>query len=140
MKKILGLIAAVVVSSCASGPKSSDKPRPLFEVLVAEEHGGANFQFYEVLDSEKEMQLLLSDEKTRKLVSADDYKKANFVLLNMGEKTSGGYSITVESARELPDKIVLKIKETAPEGMATTVMTQPYAIVRVNSKKPVEFE
>ncbi|RYG27804.1 MAG: protease complex subunit PrcB family protein [Chitinophagaceae bacterium] len=138
MKKVACILAVITLASCSS--TKTDVKKPLFEVLLSEEYGGANFQFYEVLDSKKEINMLLSDKRLKRKVTAADIEKSNFVLLNMGEKNTGGYKITVTSAEELPDKIVLKVKESQPEGMATMAITQPFAIVRVNSKKPIVFE
>lgn len=141
MKKVLVIITAVIVASCATRKKDTGA-RPLFEVLATEEYGGGSIRFFEILDQENEMSMLLRDENLKGKVSPADLKTSTYVLLNMGEKTSGGYSIMVESARELEDRIVLKVKEKGPEpgAMATMALTNPYAIVRVNSKKKIDFE
>ncbi|NMH29028.1 protease complex subunit PrcB family protein [Flavobacterium silvaticum] len=139
MKKVICLFSVILVVSC-SAPKATTGTKPLFEVLTTSEYGGGNFQFYETLTTEQEIQMLLNDKKLKGKVQPSDVQTANFVLLNMGEKNTGGYSITVESAQEFPDKIVVKVKETKPDGMATMAITNPYAIVKINSKKPIVFE
>ena len=60
----------------------------------------------------------------------------------MGEKTSSGYSIGIDSVEEQADKIIVTVKETKPEqgSMTASVMTYPYAIVKINSKKKIEFK
>jgi len=41
----------------------------------------------------------------------------------------------------LPDKIVVTVKETKPEGeMVTQALTYPYAVLKINSKKPIEIK
>jgi hypothetical protein len=57
----------------------------------------------------------------------------------MGEKTTAGYQISVESAVETDKSIILTIKETVPEphAMVSQVFTHPYCIVRINSKKEI---
>ena len=73
-------------------------------------------------------------------VKKDDIKTSNFILVNMGEKPSGGYTIKVENIQELADKIIITIKEISPSGMATTVMTKPCYVIKIKSKKPIEIK
>lgn len=139
MKKILVLSVILVVAACGS---TADKgKRPLYEVLTQQEQGGAQVRFFEILTEEKEINMLLGDEHLKRKIKPSDINKANFVILNLGEQNSGGHSIAVEKVEERADKIVVTVKETAPEpgGMATSVMTYPYAVVRINSKKPIEI-
>jgi len=138
MRKIILVMAAVIVASCSS-TKNKDTGG-LYKVLVSSEYGGGNFQFYEIITDPKEFNLLLGDEELKKMVKADDINTSNFVLLNMGEKATGGYSIEVVNVEELPDKIVVTVKENKPSGVATTAITNPYTVVKINSKKPIEIK
>ena len=72
----------------------------------------------------------------------DDINTSNFILLNMGEKTTGGYSIEVVKVEELSDKIIVTVKENAPKtgDNVTDAITNPYAVVKINSKKPIEIK
>lgn len=142
MRKLLtiGIIALTV--SCSTNKTASDKKRPLCEVLTQQDNGGGNIQFYEILTEEKEIVMLQGDENLKGKINASDMKTANFILLNMGEKRSGGYSIGVESVQETADKIIVKVKENKPEegSMVTQAITYPYAVVRINSKKPIDIQ
>ncbi|WP_396173407.1 protease complex subunit PrcB family protein, partial [Flavobacterium sp.] len=64
---------------------------------------------------------------------------ANFIIINLGEKTTGGYAIKVKNIEETVESIVVTIAEEAPTGMATTVMTYPMMVIKINSKKPIIF-
>lgn len=136
MKKYLGLTAAVLVLFGCSVQKNQDKPE-LFEILKQQEQGGASFRFYEIITEAKEFKMLLNDTDLKKKIKSDDIQTSNFILVNLGEKTSGGYSISVESIQETDTDIILTIKENSPTGMATTAMTYPMAVIRVNSKKNI---
>ena len=142
MRKILCAFVVVILASCGSNQSSADKKRPLFEVLTQQENGGGNIQFYEILSEPKEIIMLQGDENLKGKIQSGDTDKANFIILNMGEKRSGGYSIGVESVVETTDKILVKVKETAPEpgSMVTQAITYPYAVVRINSKKPIDIQ
>jgi hypothetical protein len=81
--------------------------------------------------------MILNDPDLRKKVHQEDILTANFILLNMGQKSSGGYFFTVDTIEETPDNIILTIKENASKGMVTTVMTNPMCILKINSKKNI---
>lgn len=141
MKKIAALYSLFLVLGCASATKTTES-RPLYEVLTQKSYGGASIRFFEVLTEEKEMAMLLGDSDLKNKVKSSDAETSNFVILNMGEKTSGGYSIGVEKVEEHADKIVITVKETSPKPgeNVTMALTNPYAVVRINSKKPVEIK
>lgn len=136
---ILALLLAVFLSSCSTTKTSTGK-KPLYEVLTQQENGGGNIQFYEIISEENEVGMLLGDEYLHGKVRPDDIKTANFVILNLGEKSTGGYRIGVDNVQEYPDKIVVTVKETKPEGMVTQAITYPYAVIKINSKKPIEIQ
>lgn len=136
----IGLIFSVLVlASCGPG-KSTSAKKPLYEVLTQQENGGGNIQFYEIISDENEIGMLLGDEYLQGKIKAADIKTASFVLLNLGEKSSGGYRIGVEKVEEFPDKIVVTVKEIKPDGLVTQALTYPYAVVKINSKKPIEIQ
>lgn len=131
----------LILAACGSSPKTSEK-KPLYEILTSQSDGGGNIRFFEILTTPQEIRMLQADENLRKKISESDLQTANFIILNMGEKNSGGYSITAENVEEFPDKIVVTVKETAPpeDSMNMQVITYPYAIVKINSKKPIEIK
>jgi len=141
MRKVISVVIILVLASCSS-TKTKDISTPLYSVLISSEYGGGNFQFYEIFTEEKEFKMLLGDEELKKLVQPNDIATSNFVLLNMGEKTSGGYSIEVVNVEELSDKIIVTVKENAPKAgeNVTNAITNPYAVVKINSKKPIEIK
>lgn len=137
MKKVIILaLFGIVLIACAPKPIASEKTE-LFEILKQEEFGGAKFKFFEIITESKEFKMILNDPDLKKKVKADDIYTCNFLLLNMGSQNSGGYSISVESVEELENDVIVTIKENAPTGMATTVMTNPMTIVKINSKKNI---
>jgi hypothetical protein len=139
MIKIAMLSLILMVSACA--PKIVERSKkPLFEVLTAQTTGGGNIQFYEILTEEREIKMLQGDENLKNKVKTGDTTASNFVILNMGEKSSGGYSITIDKVEETPENIIVYVKENAPNGIATSVMTNPYTIIKINSKKPIIFK
>ena len=140
MRKVVFIAFVLLMVGCSS-TKVIDKGG-LYSVLVSSEYGGGNFQFYEVFTEAKEFKMLLGDDELKKLVQPDDINTSNFILLNMGEKTTGGYSIEVVNVEELSDKIIVTVKENSPKtgDNVTDAITNPYAVVKINSKKPIEIK
>lgn len=140
MKKIICLLLVLVVASCS--PTKTKDTNALYQVLVTSQYGGGNFQFYEIFTEAKEFKMLLGDDELKKLVQPNDINTSNFIILNMGEKTTGGYSIEVVKVEEFSDKIVVTVKENKP-GVGenvTDAITNPYTVVKINSKKPIEIK
>jgi hypothetical protein len=137
MKKIIATMTVCLVLFSCSTQKSSDEKPPLYEILKQEEQGGANFRFFEIVTEQKEFKMLLNDKDLKRKINPSDINTCNFLLLNMGEKNSGGYSFSVENIEETENDIIITIKENGPKGIATTMMTYPLSIVKINSKKNI---
>ena len=140
MRKLVFILFVVVMVGCST--TKIKETNALYNVLVSSEYGGGNFRFYEIITEPKEFKMLLGDEELKKLVKENDIDSANFILLNMGEKTTGGYSIEIVSEEERIDKIVVTVKENAPKSgeNVTDVITNPYSVVKINSKKSIEIK
>ena len=142
MKKIIVSLVAVALVSCgATVTKSSDK-NSLYEVLTQQTNGGASIRFFEILSEPNEIAMLQNDENLKNKISSNDIQTSNFIVLNMGEKTSGGYIIGIDSVIETDKNIVITIKETNPEpgSMVTQGFTNPFCVVKINSKKEIIFK
>ena len=143
MKKILVSIVAVVLVSCGATrtTKISEK-KSLYEVLMQQTNGGASIRFFEILSEPNEIAMLQNDENLKTKISPNDIQTSNFIVLNMGEKTSGGYSIGIDTVVETDKNIIITIKETNPEpgSMVTQAFTNPFCVVKINSKKEIIFK
>lgn len=139
MKKALLFILTLILVSCGASSSKKSGTNSLYEVLTQQADGGASIRFFEILSEENEIAMLQNDEKLKDKIKPSDIQTSNFVVLNMGEKTSGGYKISIESVIETDKNIVISVKETAPESgsMATQEITTPYCVVKINSKKEI---
>ena len=142
MKQLI-LFLPMLLFGCAATPKVPESQLgKLFEVISQQSQGGASIQFYEILSEESEIAMLKNDETLKDKISSDDLKKSTFVILNMGEKPTSGFSISVADVIEHPEKIIITVKESVPnpDTMQAQVMTYPFAVVKINSKKPIEIK
>ncbi|MFV5699969.1 protease complex subunit PrcB family protein [Flavobacterium sp. ZT3R17] len=139
MKKLSSLFLVLLLVSCGASSTKSSAKRPLFEVLTQQNDGGASIRFFEILTEPNEIKMLQNDENLKKKISSNDIQTSNFIILNMGNKNSGGYKIGVENAVETDKNIIVTIKETipGPNEMTTQAITNPFCVVRINSKKEI---
>lgn len=139
MKKICLLYTAFILFSC-----SSSKPPLLsgvkYDILMRSDYGGAAFQFYEIISEKNEFDMLLNDVLIKPYVKKDDIQSCNFILINMGEKKSEGYTIKVQKIEELSDKIIVTLKEIEPKGIMAQVVTKPCYVIKIKSKKSIEIK
>ena len=139
MKKALVSFLFVFLMSCSTSHKTVGS-KPIYEILTSQEDGGATIRFFEILSEEREIKMLQNDDFLKNKINADDTKTANFIILNMGEKTTLGYSISVQNVEETSSKIIITTKDNEPKSKQSEekeVFYYPYTIVKVNSKKEI---
>ena len=137
MKKVVSVLVVFVLISC--GAKKTSDSKALYEVLTTQSDGGGNIKFYEILTEPNEIKMLVNDPLLADKMKQDDISTSNYVILNMGEKNTGGYSIGVEKVEETDKNIIITVKENnpAPDAMTMQVITYPYTVVKVRSKKEI---
>ncbi|TDW49048.1 protease stability complex PrcB-like protein [Flavobacterium sp. 270] len=137
MKKVISVLVVFVLISC--GAKKTTGSSALYEVLTTQSDGGGNIKFFEILTEPNEVKMLENDPLLAGKVKEGDTNSSNYVILNMGEKNTGGYSIAVEKVEETDKNIIITVKENspAPGGMNMQVITYPYTVVKIHSKKPI---
>lgn len=142
MIKIAALFLSLILVSCGATAVKKNKIQPLYEVLTQQPTGGASIKFFEILSEPKEIKMLQNDAVLRKKISLNDVQKSVFLILNMGEQSTGGYSIGVERVDETKDSIIVQVKEFSPKAtdMVTQGITYPYSVVKINSKKAIRIK
>lgn len=136
MKKLLSLFSILLLFSCSS---SKSAKAVTYLPLMDSSYNGKQRESYEVIDNHIDLSKtykIIKDE----LVPNIDFAKARVVVLFMGQKNTGGYAIGIEEVREEANKVIVKIKKTYPDGMATMVITEPFFIAKINTTKKIEFE
>ena len=138
MKKSILIIVFLFLISCSSSKKSVFQ-KSLFEVLTEQADGGASIRFFEILTEPDEIKMLQNDPLLRNKIKADDIQNSNFIIFNSGEILNGGTKIEIESVVETDEKVFVSIKEIAIElgKNRDQIYTNPYFVVKINSKKEI---
>ena len=140
-KKIILIILIALLYSCSSTKNAVKKP--LYEILMVNNDGGANIKFYEVLTEPKEIKMLLGDETLRKKIKSNDVTDCNFVILNTGPTLENKNKVTIEKVIETSTQIEIYINDNQKniEAVQTNDETlYPYTVVKINSKKPISIK
>lgn len=137
MKKVISFVVVFILISC--GAKKTTDSKGLYEVLTQQSDGGGNIKFFEILTEPNEIAMLHSDPLLKDKMKQGDINNSNYVILNMGQKNTGGYLIDVEKVEETDSNIIITVKENnpAPDAMLMQVITYPYTVIKVNSKKEI---
>ncbi|WP_017497650.1 protease complex subunit PrcB family protein [Flavobacterium sp. WG21] len=139
MKKVISVLVILVLVSCGVKKNSDGTSKILYEVLTEQSDGGGNIKFFEILTEPNEIKMLENDPHLKAKMKQDDISNSNYVILNMGEKNTGGYSIGVEKVEETDKNIIITVKENNPaaDAMVTQAITYPYTVIKVHSKKEI---
>jgi fructose-1,6-bisphosphatase len=142
MKRLLQLgLMMVLLSSCSINVLNNLNANvgTTFELLKEEAYGGRENESNVVLKSQSELDKLYAD------LNLGAAPKINFesnkvVALFMGQKSSGGYSISIRKITVDGDTTTVSVKRTLPEGMATMALTAPYCIAIIPKTDKVVIE
>jgi hypothetical protein len=142
MKKVYIIIIVLTFFSCATTTNVNQNKKPLYEVLIQQTNGGAGIRFFEILSEPDEIVMLQKDPKLKNRINPNDIKISNFVIMNLGEKLTIGYRIEIESILETDKNIIITTKEIAPIADSKIIqqITNPYYVVKINSKKEILFK
>ncbi len=132
-----------LLSSCSSSSTINKQTMIIsqdtitFETLAEDFYGGMTDSKFIVIKEEttlNEIYKLINKSKSPGIkIPIINFEKETVLVLFLGEKSSGGYSISVEQILDENEKVTVKYKVTLPKlgEMVTTVMTQPYCIIKI---------
>ncbi|WP_445719288.1 protease complex subunit PrcB family protein [Flavobacterium sp.] len=132
MIKILPFLFLII--SCSPPKKIMDTT---FTIIYNNQIGGSEKAGHMVIQDNESYIQFIESLKLEETQFANflkvDFKKKNILVLNQGQKNSGGYEITIESIVNDNNTIIVKKKETGPKKgeMATSVITTPYCIALI---------
>ncbi len=147
MKKLVFLLAIVLVS-CAMHQKGEDgkdgtpgKSNNHYKVLNEGAYGGRETASRVVITSQEELNDLYRELNFKNIPNVD-FNEYNVVALFLGQKSTGGYSIGIESVGFKEDTATVRIKTTKPKPgeNVTMALTQPFCIATITKTGEIIFE
>lgn len=139
------IILSIFLFNCKISNHSSSQHEIPFEVLTKGSHGGYTVSEYLVVKNSKTLKTCYSQiNKIRKPgipIPKIDFEQEMVVALFMGEKSTGGFSISIKKIEQSTDTIYVYLTETRPEEMAASVITQPFYFCKLpRSENEVVFK
>lgn len=143
------LLSLVVLFSCKGIESSSEKEGDniAFQTLITASQSNIEKPQQTIISSQKQLQQVFSEiNKTRKPgipIPEINFNDEVVVFINMGQSSTGGYSVEVESIKKINDEIVVFVGGDSPEpnDNVTMVITTPFTMVKLNKQKlPIVFK
>lgn len=127
MKILLVLLFALLGAlGMAQGPV-------IFDTYQSGQYGNIDKEQYQVLQTEGQFQIywkaLTGEGNAPREIN---WSKEFLIAINLGQRSSSGYKVFVESIERVRGNPQVNIVEIAPNGPAGSVMTSPWIIIRVN--------
>ncbi len=145
MKKLaLFILFALVIISCKSQRGADGSPgmkgEQNFAILKEAEYGGRETESHEVIRSQQELDALFKELGHNRM--SVDFSAYNVVAVFMGQKSTGGYKITIEnvSVKGSTAQVLTKTTVPEPDGMVSMALTQPYCIAYIPKTEKVEVK
>ena len=140
MKKIITLSLVLVFFAACKTAAPIIGGEGTFDILKQEPNGGREKAANVLIKSQEELNALYSELKISD-VPTIDFTTNNVVALFMGQKRTGGYSISVGKVilEGETNTATVQIVETTPQDIATMAITEPYCIAKISKSKKVEF-
>lgn len=142
MIKILPFILTIFLSCTPSKTAVLD---PTFLTIYKSQNGGSEKSGYlHIKNNEDYIQyiegLKVEDSEFDQLTTVN-FKENDVIILNQGNKTSGGFAIDVASISwENETLLIKKIESTPKKGeMVTMVLTSPYSITTIPKAKNIKM-
>jgi len=148
MKKLLCISLTLILFSC----KSAQKPIVLSLKVISQGnlYGNGQEQIDEqqmVITSQEDWKNLEEKINSTGNSSNDlpnlsiDFKERILIVIFDKQQTTGGHSIEIVESEQTSGKIIFKYRKSHPEGMATSVMTQPYYLASIiKTDREIIFE
>lgn len=129
-------LAIVLLAGCAVNRSATATGAPLARQVTESDHCGLTAPGLVYIDSASELdklERLPSGNLAMKKLRALDLEKEHLVLVGLGQKSTGGYGLTLASAEIVDDvlELTLDIRKPAPDAMVTQVLTTPCAIIAI---------
>ena len=152
MKLTFFLLTLAVFIGCNSNVDDASLAVPISTTLIASGNlygnGGENIPMQNmIISNNKEwtelMNKLNSVNNVTDNFTETEFDFSNFTIIALFDdiKMYGGYSIEIESVVENRSDLIAVIRHLSPNGIAPTVITQPYFIVKIpKTEKRIIFK
>ena len=131
-----------LLAGCAINRSATADGAPLARQVTESDHCGLTAPGLVYVSSAGDLDKLAqlpSGNLALSMLRAIDFKEEHLVLVGLGQKTTGGYGLTLTSSEIVDDvlELALKVRRPAADAMVTQALTTPCAVIAIS---PAEWE
>lgn len=140
----------LLLTGCRSGGLAQTEPLDqsiYFETIEKGTHSNFDSELNIVLNNQNELNSIYdtinSTITPKKEIPQIDFSEYQVVFSSMGEKSTGGHSIDIDSIMNTHEDLVVYLKYNSPKpgDMVITILTSPYVIYTFRKQpKPIRFQ
>jgi hypothetical protein len=132
-------LAITMVAGCAVNRSATAEGAPLARQVTESDHCGLTAPGLVYISNASELDRLArlpSGNLSMNQLRALDLQQEHLVLVGLGQKSTGGYGLTLESSEIVDDvlELTLKAREPAANAMVTQALTTPCAVIAISPK------
>ncbi len=144
MRKTYLLPVVILIFACNSMQKTTttqSEKSALFTTLYNSDYNGRNETVNLIIQHQEDLNALFKAVESEERPTVD-FATNQVIVLFLGQKNSGGYSISIDRVEEEAGKLnVYKKVETPKAGENVTMaLTNPLVIAVIHSKKEINFK
>lgn len=130
------LTAGVLASGCAGSNSETADGAPVARQLSQSDHCGLTGPGLVYIASEQDvsaLERLPSSHLSLEPLRSMDFQREHIVIIGLGQKSSGGYGVTLDGAEMDADELQLTVALRQPpeDAMVTQALTTPCAVVAI---------
>ncbi len=145
MKKVIALSLLIVLTiGCKCKKTAADKmDSNSNNVTIIKEngYGGRDTESYQLVNNQTEFEALCRELKIQGAPEVD-FSKKSVAAVFMGQKRSGGYSITIKDVTVNGDTASVVVKNTTPgpDDIVTMALTAPYCVAVIPKAEKIDIK
>lgn len=137
--KVCLVVLGVLASGCSVSQTETETGAPLARQITQSAHCGLvapGTLHIERLEELRRLETLPLSSLSLESMKGIDYQREHIVLASIGQKPTGGYSVTLDSSEIRSGTLELRIRvaEPAPGTMVTQALTTPCAVIAVTAE------
>lgn len=143
MKPVIFALIFFSVFSCKTSGLNEEIE---YSYIVKKDYGGSETKSHTIIDNYTDLlksveTINLTEEETDALVNID-FKNNKVLIAHIGQKNTGGYSISIDKMYNENGVLHIKLLETKPEkgGMVTMALTNPFFIAIIPKLSSIVVE
>ena len=144
MRKIYLLPVVFLIFACNSMQKTTtnqSEKSALFTTLYKSDYNGRDETVNLIIQHQEDLNALLKAVESEERPTVD-FDTNQVIVLFLGQKNSGGYSISIDRVEEEAGKLNVYKKVQTPQAgeNVTMALTNPLVIAVIHSKKEIHFK